>query len=676
MFRRVTGVVFGELPRLRRAGRRARRRAPCCATCSPTFRARCSSGFRRATPTAPSLTLPFGVRGAPARRAGAGVCRSRRPRSADGASGPSDRHLRHGDGDAGGAAKRRGHDVSGSDEDVYPPMSDFLAAEGIRMLEGYRRRAHHPRPRPRRRRQRDLARQRGARGGARSEDPLLLAARGDPRAFLWGARSIVVAGTHGKTTTTALTGWLLTQRRRRSERARRRHRPELRRPTGRATASARGRDFVIEGDEYDSAYFDKTAKFLKYLPDIAVINNIEFDHADIYADLDAVRAGVPPARQPRAAPRPAAARRRQPGRARRSPPTARSRGADVRPGGRRRRGRRPTLEPATAARSFQVQGAATDLSARSTCRCSARTTCATRWRRSPSAPNAGSAPSAIAQRACARSPASSAGSRWSASARRHGLRRLRASSDRGRRDAAGAAGRASRPSDLGGLRAALGVVVPAVFQDDFARAFAGADEVVIAPVFRIDAARGRAPVGHAAGRRPARGRRVARANCRTSTTSSARVVGRSARRRPRRGDVQRRLRRHSREAARGAGVTALTRPRLRQSGDSLRAGRVRGARSTRRSTRASIALAAALVAARVPACATSCRRYASVGVHFDPLHDRRRGARARARRAPGTSRPRIASAVATWSRFPSATAASTDPISRPSRRLPAAARAT
>src|SRR5262249_59738204 len=50
----------------------------------------------------------------------------------------------------------------------------------------------------------------------------------------------------------------------------------------------RGRDFVIEGDEYDSAFFDKTAKFLKYLPDIAVVNNVEFDHADIYADFDAV----------------------------------------------------------------------------------------------------------------------------------------------------------------------------------------------------------------------------------------------------------------------------------------------------------------------------------------------------------------------------------------------------
>ena len=107
--------------------------------------------------------------------------------------------------------------------------------------------------------------------------------------FLWGARSIVLAGTHGKTTTTSLTGWLLTHGKLDPDGAGRRHRAELRRRAARATASGAGRDFVIEGDEYDSAYFDKTAKFLKYLPDVAVINNIEFDHADIYADLDAVR---------------------------------------------------------------------------------------------------------------------------------------------------------------------------------------------------------------------------------------------------------------------------------------------------------------------------------------------------------------------------------------------------
>ena len=106
--------------------------------------------------------------------------------------------------------------------------------------------------------------------------------------FLWGARSIVIAGTHGKTTTTSLTGWVLTYAG---------VDPSvlvggIARNFGEHGSSYRmgqGRDFVIEGDEYDSAFFDKTAKFLKYVPDIAVINNIEFDHADIYADLDAVR---------------------------------------------------------------------------------------------------------------------------------------------------------------------------------------------------------------------------------------------------------------------------------------------------------------------------------------------------------------------------------------------------
>jgi UDP-N-acetylmuramate: L-alanyl-gamma-D-glutamyl-meso-diaminopimelate ligase len=105
--------------------------------------------------------------------------------------------------------------------------------------------------------------------------------------FLWSARSIVIAGTHGKTTTTSITAWLLTA--------------AGRDPSmlvggiaanfgddGSSYRLGQGREFVIEGDEYDSAFFDKTAKFLKYLPDIAVINNVEFDHADIYADMDAV----------------------------------------------------------------------------------------------------------------------------------------------------------------------------------------------------------------------------------------------------------------------------------------------------------------------------------------------------------------------------------------------------
>jgi UDP-N-acetylmuramate: L-alanyl-gamma-D-glutamyl-meso-diaminopimelate ligase len=103
--------------------------------------------------------------------------------------------------------------------------------------------------------------------------------------FLWAARSVVIAGTHGKTTTTSLTGWVLTH-------AGTDPSVLIGGIAENFDGSYRiggGREFVIEGDEYDSAFFDKTAKFLKYLPDIAVVNNIEYDHADIYADLEAIR---------------------------------------------------------------------------------------------------------------------------------------------------------------------------------------------------------------------------------------------------------------------------------------------------------------------------------------------------------------------------------------------------
>jgi len=183
--------------------------------------------------------------------------------------------------------KRRGHDVRGSDQDVYPPMSDFLASEGIPVESGYK--AEHITS--------DIdaviVGNAISRGNPELEEVLdrKIHYGSLPEAirdhFLWGARSIVIAGTHGKTTTTSLTGWVLT------------HGgvdPSMlvggvALNFGDAGSSYRiggGRDFVIEGDEYDSAFFDKTAKFLKYLPDIAVINNVEFDHADIYADFDAV----------------------------------------------------------------------------------------------------------------------------------------------------------------------------------------------------------------------------------------------------------------------------------------------------------------------------------------------------------------------------------------------------
>jgi UDP-N-acetylmuramate: L-alanyl-gamma-D-glutamyl-meso-diaminopimelate ligase len=184
--------------------------------------------------------------------------------------------------------RHKGHDVRGSDQNVYPPMSDFLAAEGIPTMSGYRE--DHITG------DLDLAIVGNAisRGNPELETVLERKIRycSLPEAirdqFLWGAHSVVMAGTHGKTTTTSLTGWLLTH--------------GGLDPTvlvggiainlGNGGSSYRvgaGRDFIIEGDEYDSAFFDKTAKFLKYVPDVAVIGNVEFDHADIYADLDAVR---------------------------------------------------------------------------------------------------------------------------------------------------------------------------------------------------------------------------------------------------------------------------------------------------------------------------------------------------------------------------------------------------
>src|SRR6188474_3590993 len=184
--------------------------------------------------------------------------------------------------------KRKGFDVQGSDQDVYPPMSDFLASEGIPTLAGFR--TEHITG--------DLelvvVGNAISRGNVELEEVLDRKIRycSLPEAirehFLWGARSIVIAGTHGKTTTTSLAGWLLT------------HGGAdpsvliggIARNFGDHGSSYRigqGRDFVIEGDEYDSAFFDKTAKFLKYLPDIAVVNNIEYDHADIYPDLESIR---------------------------------------------------------------------------------------------------------------------------------------------------------------------------------------------------------------------------------------------------------------------------------------------------------------------------------------------------------------------------------------------------
>jgi len=181
--------------------------------------------------------------------------------------------------------KSKGFDVRGSDQNVYPPMSDFLVQQGITLLQGYR--PEHITA------DLDIVVVGNAisRGNPELEEVLDRKIRycSLPEAvrdhFLWASRAVVVTGTHGKTTTTALAGWLLAD--------------------GGTDPSVLvggivenfdgsfrvggGREFVIEGDEYDSAFFDKTAKFLKYLPDIAVVGNVEYDHADIYPDLDAIR---------------------------------------------------------------------------------------------------------------------------------------------------------------------------------------------------------------------------------------------------------------------------------------------------------------------------------------------------------------------------------------------------
>jgi UDP-N-acetylmuramate: L-alanyl-gamma-D-glutamyl-meso-diaminopimelate ligase len=186
---------------------------------------------------------------------------------------------------AAAAMQDQGYQVTGSDQNVYPPMSMFLAAKKIPVMNGYadRHLAHKP----------DLV----VIGNAVS--------RGNPEVeyvldhklrycslpdllrefFIRGKRSIVVSGTHGKTTTTSLLTWVFEH--------------NGLNPSyliggipNNLSQGARFTDsewFIIEGDEYDTAFFDKRSKFIHYQPEIAIINNLEFDHADIFDNLDAVK---------------------------------------------------------------------------------------------------------------------------------------------------------------------------------------------------------------------------------------------------------------------------------------------------------------------------------------------------------------------------------------------------
>ncbi|MDQ3585371.1 MAG: UDP-N-acetylmuramate:L-alanyl-gamma-D-glutamyl-meso-diaminopimelate ligase [Acidobacteriota bacterium] len=185
-----------------------------------------------------------------------------------------------------GMLQARGHRVTGSDRNVYPPMSEMLAGLGITVNQGYQP-EHVGTPAP------DCvvignALSRGnAEVEATLQRKLLYRSQAEvvKEEFIRGRHSLVVAGTHGKTTTTSIAAWVMN--------VGGLHPGFL---VGGVVqnfgASFRVTDspyFVIEGDEYDTAYFDKGPKFMHYLPELAIVGNIEFDHADIYQDLNAVK---------------------------------------------------------------------------------------------------------------------------------------------------------------------------------------------------------------------------------------------------------------------------------------------------------------------------------------------------------------------------------------------------
>nr|MBA3440779.1 UDP-N-acetylmuramate:L-alanyl-gamma-D-glutamyl-meso-diaminopimelate ligase [Pyrinomonadaceae bacterium] len=184
-----------------------------------------------------------------------------------------------------GMLQARGHLVTGSDENVYPPMSTMLESLGIAVRQGYE--AAHLVPAP------DCVVIGNAlsRGNPEIEETLnrklLYRSQAEvvKEEFIRRRRSLVVAGTHGKTTTTSIAAWVI-------ERGGLDPGFLVGGIVQNFNASFRitpSDYFVIEGDEYDTAYFDKGPKFMHYLPETAIIGNIEFDHADIYADLEAIK---------------------------------------------------------------------------------------------------------------------------------------------------------------------------------------------------------------------------------------------------------------------------------------------------------------------------------------------------------------------------------------------------
>ncbi len=184
-----------------------------------------------------------------------------------------------------GMLKQRGFRVTGSDAAAYPPMSDVLASLNIPVAEPYGEANLKPRP--------DLVVVGNAisRGNPELDYvlderiPMLSLPQVLQEHFLRGRQPIVVAGTHGKTTTTSMLAWIFESAG---------LHPSflvggIAENFNSSFAVRQGKHFIIEGDEYDTAFFDKGPKFLHYMPDAAVLTSVEFDHADIYPDLEAVK---------------------------------------------------------------------------------------------------------------------------------------------------------------------------------------------------------------------------------------------------------------------------------------------------------------------------------------------------------------------------------------------------
>src|SRR5882724_879960 len=184
-----------------------------------------------------------------------------------------------------GMLQQIGCEVTGSDAAAYPPMSEFLAKLGIKVMQPYSEANLSPRP--------DVVVVGNAMSRGNVELEYLLDERVPFRSlpqvlqenFLRTRESLVVAGTHGKTTTTSMLAWIFESAG---------LNPSfliggIAENFGSSFAVTEGKHFIIEGDEYDTAFFDKGPKFLHYLPASVLLTHVEFDHADIYKDLDAVK---------------------------------------------------------------------------------------------------------------------------------------------------------------------------------------------------------------------------------------------------------------------------------------------------------------------------------------------------------------------------------------------------